>query len=520
MKYLWLLPALLLFNASYAQWTRVQQLPSSNIFCLFHNDAVFLAGGTNVVYISSNKGQTWTTSAPLPGFSPVTSIVSNLIVYKGEWYLSGIRKNQIFKTSDSGLHWQSVNAGMDTAASVTDFCTFNGNLFASTEGSAAQAIYTLDPVSKDHWIPFSNGLSGISSNLNAIIATSTSMVAGATANGLYDYLAPHSTDWEERFLLNQISPTEAVYDMTVSGDSLFLAGKTGKFYMSTDGGLNWRLIGGRLVSGATFLANAEQALISSRYIFDGVSNTTEFYYLRKDSLTEFPHRFSTVAGHFTWKIDIVGGALWDASDGGLFFMPLSNLPGITEFDEGNGNVLLPLRFLSVNTACTGSGVRIAWKTAEEQGSIRFVIERSNDSVHWNEIGSQPAAGGKADETSYTFTDSQPLQFAYYRIAEHSIDGKIHYSVLSRSNCMVQSAFNAWPNPAKDQVYLRIPSGTASMATIRLYNSNGALVKIKELKLQIGINLVDVDLHLLPGGIYSVNVSAEGAATKTMQIVKH
>jgi hypothetical protein len=86
--------------------------------------------------------------------------------------------------------------------------------------------------------------------------------------------------------------------------------------------------------------------------------------------------------------------------------------------------------------------------------------------------------------------------------------------------MVQSAFNAWPNPAKDQVYLRIPSGTASMATIRLYNSNGALVKIKELKLQIGINLVDVDLHLLPGGIYSVNVSAEGAATKTMQIVKH
>src|SRR5215211_7817088 len=84
MKSLFLLLSLFVLRPSFAQWTRVQQLPASDIFTLFHKDSVFYAGGKRVIYISRNKGQTWDSTTALPGLVAVSSIIDNIIVYKNE----------------------------------------------------------------------------------------------------------------------------------------------------------------------------------------------------------------------------------------------------------------------------------------------------------------------------------------------------------------------------------------------------------------------------------------------------
>ena len=88
-RILFTLTLLLSFSNSFSQWTRVQQLPSTNIFTLFHKDSVLYAAGTNVIYVSNNKGQTWDSTTAIPKLSSGSSMISHIIVYKNELYAAG-----------------------------------------------------------------------------------------------------------------------------------------------------------------------------------------------------------------------------------------------------------------------------------------------------------------------------------------------------------------------------------------------------------------------------------------------
>src|SRR6476660_2904130 len=105
MKLILTLLCLLYYINSFSQWTRVEQLPSSNIFTLFHKDSALYAGGTNVIYVSKNKGQTWDSTMAVPGLSPASSLIDNIIVYKNELYVSAASKG-VFKSGDGGTTWQ------------------------------------------------------------------------------------------------------------------------------------------------------------------------------------------------------------------------------------------------------------------------------------------------------------------------------------------------------------------------------------------------------------------------------
>lgn len=517
MKYIITILTLFFFSFSFSQWTGVPQLPSSNIFTLFHKDNVLYAGGTNVIYVGTNRGQTWDSTTAIPQLSPVSSIINNIIVYKNELYASAPTKG-VFKSPDGGATWQDISAGI--FPKVTDFCEYRGDLYAATEGSFGNPVYKLDPVSRASWLSFNDGLSSISTVINSIIGTSSTLVAGANNNALYDYLPPNSTTWEERFLTNPPIVNEGVFDIISAHDTLFWPGKTGFFYMSTNNGLSWNFFGSRLVTGATFMVNAKQAVISSRYIFDGVNNTTLFYYLKKDSLQHPFRNFSVVADHFTWKIDILGDKLWDASDRGLFYMPLSGLPGISAADDSIAAVVLPVRFISLNANCEKGRVLLTWKTAQEQNSHRFDIEGSIDGSRWTVIGNLPAAGNSNNEKVYSFADNTLLQNNFYRIGEYDLDGKVQYSSILRSFCSAPDIFSVWPNPVRDRLFINIVSGNASQATINIFDSKGALVKTQTAGLFAGSNQLSADMKLMANGIYQLVVDwNKGQVKKTMRVVK-
>jgi hypothetical protein len=502
-------------SVCFSQWRKVEQLPSSNIFTIFHKDSVLYAGGTNVIYVSNNRGTTWHSTTAIPQLSPISSIINNIIVYKNELYAS-VPSKGVFKSPDGGITWQNISAGI--FPQVTDFCEYRGDLYASTEGNFANPVFKLDPVSRTQWLSFNDGLSSISTVATSIIGTSNTLIVGTNNNGLYDYLPVGSTAWEERFLTNPVSVNEGAFDIVTGHDTLFLAGKTGRFFMSTDHGHSWNLFGNRLVTGATFITNAKQALISSRQIFDGVNDVTLFYYNKKDSL-QFPFRnFSVVTDHFTWKIDIVGDKLWDASDRGLFCMSLSDLPGISAADDPI-LVVLPIHFIAFDARCNSSKVLLSWKTTQEQNSSHFNIERSDNASSWEIIGVLPASGNSAAENDYSFTDNNPLSNGYYRIAWYDQDGKVQYSNLIRPSCITTDAFNAFPNPVHDKVFITITTNNVSKSVIQIFDSKGVLVKLQEQGLQQGSNRFSIDMKFLADGVYHVSAEWDGVKRKTIQVVK-
>ena len=510
MKIILTLALLLSFTFSYSQWTRVQQLPSTDIASLYHKDGILYAGGKNIIYISKDKGLTWDSTSAIPKLFLVTSI----IVYKNELYAAAPNKG-VFKSPDAGITWQDISAGI--FPDVSDFCEFRGDLYAATLGNG---IFKLNPTNRNNWLSFSNGLSNQSANINSISGNNNALIAGTTANALYDFLPANSSTWEERFLLGQISPNEGAFDIITAHDTLFFAGSTGRYYISTDNGLTWNLFGNRLVTAASTIVNAREALITSTHFFSGGRFNTAFFYIKKDSLQDPFVNFSIVADHFTYKTDILGDKLWDASNEGLFYMSLSDLPGISSADDSLVSSSLPIRFIQFNVKCKEDNVLITWKTAQEQNSSHFNIERSDNGINWTTIGTLTASNNNTSESNYSFTDNNPLSNGYYRIAEYDLDGKVQYSSTIRSSCTAMDAFNVFPNPVQDKLFINIVAGNDSKLVIKLFDSNGALVKIQNESLLKGNNQIGVDMKNLISGIYHLSVSwNNGQMQKATQVLK-
>ncbi|MDP4261579.1 MAG: T9SS type A sorting domain-containing protein [Bacteroidota bacterium] len=321
MKFIFTLLLLLVFSTSFSQWTRVEKLPASDIFTLYRHDSTLYAGGNDIIYISKDKGQSWDSTSLIP----FVTLVDAVILYKSELYAASYGKG-VYKSSNDGRTWQ--NNGNGILPFVVEFCEWRGNLYAATQGGG---VFKLDSVGRDRWIPFNNGLSSLSVNLNSIAGNDHALIAGTLANGLYDHYSDNSTAWDEQFILNQLDPGQGTYDIITAHDSLFLAGYRG-FYLSTDNGITWNKIGNTLFSDYTNLVNAKQALLAARNTFDGATNNTSFYYLKKDSLEKSFVPFSAVTDHFTYRMQILGNKLWDASSNGLYYMSLADLPGITPAD--------------------------------------------------------------------------------------------------------------------------------------------------------------------------------------------
>ncbi|HMK25703.1 MAG TPA: T9SS type A sorting domain-containing protein [Chitinophagaceae bacterium] len=198
--------------------------------------------------------------------------------------------------------------------------------------------------------------------------------------------------------------------------------------------------------------------------------------------------------------------------------------GITDFSRWTLSSLtnpLPVRFLLFNIHCTGNSVLISWKTAQEQNTARFSIERSADGIRWTAIGSLPAAGNSTTERSYSYNDNSPVAGgAMYRIAEYDMDGRIQYTSIIRSDCEAKDNWKLWPNPVQEMLWVHITTTSASSATIKVFNSKGSLIRSQQNALLPGSNQLNVDMKRLAAGTYHVTVDwGNGQTQKSVKIIK-
>jgi len=209
-----------------------------------------------------------------------------------------------------------------------------------------------------------------------------------------------------------------------------------------------------------------------------------------------------------------------SKDDNANFVEKTGIGSFSRWTLFSDNNVLPVRFIAFNASCQGDKVELSWKTAQEQNSSHFNIEKSEDGIRWTAIGNLPAAGNSASEKSYSFTVNQPVQNSFYRVAEYDLNGRVQYTNVLRPSCNVTDVFNLWPNPSHDIVFVNILSANESQGMIKVFDSKGGLVKVQKAPVSRGNNLISVDMKSIPKGVYSLTVYWDnGQSKKTIQLIK-
>jgi hypothetical protein len=199
------------------------------------------------------------------------------------------------------------------------------------------------------------------------------------------------------------------------------------------------------------------------------------------------------------------------------FVDRDAIADFSRWTLSSANNALPLIFSVFNVQCKNNTAFVQWTTAQEQNTLRFDIESSTDGVHWQVIGTVPAAGNSTVEQKYTFTDHNPAPDTYYRIAEHDASNTVYYTGIVRNDCGAKDSYRVWPNPFTQTVFINVAVAQTTPFVLKIYDNKGVLISTQNKTLQPGSNQLQVNLGNKANGVYYV-VAEWGSDTKKVATV--
>jgi len=243
----------------------------------------------------------------------------------------------------------------------------------------------------------------------------------------------------------------------------------------------------------------------------------------------------SVAGHFTiafytngvsdqyWYLGHnTGGSIGDPANVTTYILSASpaslNASGGVSFDCSNAT--LPVEFIGFTGKWVNEEVALSWKTATEQNTNYFTVERSADAVSFIPVGIVSAIGSSNSETLYSFLDKTPLSGAnYYRLKTVDIDSRFQYSATLKLNKQLNDKLIVSPNPFSSTVSIQITLANKEKGTIRIIDRNGKTVYSSSRILDGGTNIILLNnLAHLSAGTYLVETSF-GTVKTSKQIFK-
>lgn len=169
---------------------------------------------------------------------------------------------------------------------------------------------------------------------------------------------------------------------------------------------------------------------------------------------------------------------------------LSNRTQINILIDG---CFLPLELLDFYGIQKSNTVDLFWQTVNEVNTAFFLIEKSYDGIHWNEIGNVNSIGIHTEIYNYSFTDESPKNGNnYYRLKQFDIDGsyKIYHIIcveIKKGNNAIVYYSNGVLSLKEIQDYYKY----------KLINMNGVTV-YEEIILA---NNHSLETYFIPNGLY-------------------
>ncbi|MFT3826941.1 MAG: S8 family serine peptidase [Chitinophagaceae bacterium] len=180
-----------------------------------------------------------------------------------------------------------------------------------------------------------------------------------------------------------------------------------------------------------------------------------------------------------------------------------------------GNQPLPLTFDYFTAVRQQNTAVLLWKTLQENNTDRYVIEKSNDAVHYTAIGEVMAAGNSNTATTYQFTDKQLQPVNYYRLKMLDKDAQFTYSPVRRVNGDDKGlVVTLYPNPAAPRSQVTITT-SANSYRVEIADVSGRMLKA----FTVQGTQYQVPVLGLTAGTYLLNIYTDGGKKVEKLVVK-
>ena len=149
--------------------------------------------------------------------------------------------------------------------------------------------------------------------------------------------------------------------------------------------------------------------------------------------------------------------------------------------------------------------QLNWMVNDPSSLRAFIVQRSLDGIHFTNI-SAIAANSSG---TYEFAESMNGdERRFYRILVQDKNGSISYSPIAEvsSGSGLNHSLQLFPNPARDEVVIRLHSNGVTRAELILMDAMGKLVKRLSLNLFNGENHFTLPIESLGNGVYFVRVN--------------
>lgn len=183
--------------------------------------------------------------------------------------------------------------------------------------------------------------------------------------------------------------------------------------------------------------------------------------------------------------------------------------------------LLPIQLLSFSAKLiNNSSAEINWQISTTSNPKYFVVERSNDGIVFESVGSVHATSS----AEYVYIDKKITKTGYqfYRLIMMDIEGKMTYSKIAKLYINEEGIFisNVYPQPLKSgSVNLVVNTPFKTDMRFVLTDLTGKIVLNKITTINKGNTIVELNISQLNKGTYFITGYSANAKTNTTPIMK-
>lgn len=162
----------------------------------------------------------------------------------------------------------------------------------------------------------------------------------------------------------------------------------------------------------------------------------------------------------------------------------------------------PVALLSFETSLANNKIKLDWKVSMEENFSHYSIEKSLNSIDWEEIGT---ASGRGNDSKYEFFDNDPTPgMNIYRIKMNDQDGSTTYSWNRSAYFTDNEKINIYPNPLMNNT-LFVEANQQSLKSISISNSIGQEQNRKVNIAYISNEKIMINFTALSKGMYFLKI---------------